>query len=67
MIKSTNPWPSILKAIRDQKCWTQVEAAEAFGVPARTWISWENGQYVPRKKSQRRLKEMFRIPQRIMK
>lgn len=45
----SNPWtPARLKALRERLDLTQVAAAARLGIPARTWIAWENSQGTPR-------------------
>ena len=36
-----------LKALREQYGYTQVGAAERFGIPVDTWRSWESGRRCP--------------------
>jgi DNA-binding XRE family transcriptional regulator len=42
-----NPWPNVLRKLREANGLTQIEAAERVGVAARTWIGWENSQSQP--------------------
>ena len=37
-----------LKAAREKHGLSQSQAAEAWGIPQRTLISWENDQYTPK-------------------
>ena len=40
---SQNPWPEVLKLLRERTGWTQQQAAEEIGVTRRAWIKWEMG------------------------
>jgi DNA-binding transcriptional regulator YiaG len=53
--KPVTSWSERLKALRVRLDLTQAQMAERFGVPTRTWISWENAQRVPSRSSQRLL------------
>src|SRR5579859_7623722 len=48
-----------LQIARDQKLWTQEEAAEKVGVDPQTFWRWENGEQRPRKYALRKLAEVF--------
>jgi transcriptional regulator with XRE-family HTH domain len=61
MSKAKNPWPELLKRLRVERGWRQVDAAEEFRVPARSWINWELGLRMPRLRTQRQLREFFKL------
>lgn len=48
-----------LRAAREEKLWTQEEAAEYVGVDPQTYWRWENGEQKPRKYALRKLCEVF--------
>ena len=48
-----------LQAARDQKMWTQEEAADNVGVDHQTYWRWENGEQRPHYYSLRKLCEVF--------
>jgi transcriptional regulator with XRE-family HTH domain len=66
-VKKANLWPDKLRELRKKRGWTQVEAAEAFGCAASTWIAWENSVNVPYRKTQKRLKAFFQIDLELSK
>lgn len=45
--KPANPWPEVLKALRDATGWSQATAAAEIGVSTRSWLAWESGEVVP--------------------
>jgi DNA-binding XRE family transcriptional regulator len=57
--KMKSAWSKKLRALRKKLSLTQVQMADRAGVNARTWISWENSQYVPSLLAQRGLKTIF--------
>lgn len=59
--KPPSPWPAILRKLRAERGWTQLEAAEAFGVARITWLSWENDKRTPKRTLRKRLREVFSI------
>lgn len=52
-------WAKRVIALRKKLGLTQAEMARQAGVNERTWISWENSQYVPTELAQRGLKTLF--------
>jgi transcriptional regulator with XRE-family HTH domain len=50
-----------LKRLREQKGWTQTEAAEQAGVPFRTMQNWEAGSREPRLDALRKLAAAYGV------
>jgi transcriptional regulator with XRE-family HTH domain len=48
-----------LRAAREEKIWTQEEAAAVIGVDTQTYWRWENGEQRPRSYALRKLREVF--------
>jgi len=46
-VKNTPPLPDQLRAARDAKGWTQVQAAIKLGCDPNTWARWEQGRARP--------------------
>ena len=55
--KPKTKWAGELRVVREQHQLTQDEAAAKAGIPASTWIAWENGVHVPSKLTQQYLRE----------
>ena len=41
--KPINPWPEVLKALREATALSQGQLADEIGVSRRQWIRWEHG------------------------
>lgn len=44
---SSNPWPEVLKALRERTGWTQTDAANEAMTTLRSWSRWETGVREP--------------------